>query len=255
MTTIACQPRPAVIALAKWSVSLNVCCAMMLACLPAVNAHGQEEQEPETVYPAMEAPPDYVGEQNERVRQACISAGTCDSTFVPNGGGRQISVPRVDPCFIAQNAMRPCGSVQQNPPRPVAAVAPDVAAVDPNMVGTWDLNRPVGRWVLEVLRDGTYKFHSEAADGAVANAGAFSASNGHWWLRATNGYTDGGTYIFQPPDIWLATGRLGTGAWRQRSGSTASILWVMGALIVLFVVWKVSGSRKVAAVAKAPSVS
>jgi hypothetical protein len=88
----------------------------------------------------------------------------------------------------------------------------------------------------------------------VANAGVFSASNGHWWLRATNGYTDG-TYIFQPPDIWIATGRLGTGAWRQRSGSTASILWVMGVLIVLFVVWKVSGLRKVAAVAKAPSVS
>jgi hypothetical protein len=97
------------------------------------------------------------------------------------------------------------------------------------------------RWMLGVgspSRHGTYKFHSEGADGAVANAGAFSASNGHWWLRATNGYTDGGTYIFQPPDLWIATGRLGTGAWRQRSGSTASILWVMGALIVLFVVWK-----------------
>jgi hypothetical protein len=32
-------------------------------------------------------------------------------------------------------------------------------------------------------------------------------------------------------------------------------MWVMGVLIVLFVVWKVSGLRKVEAVAKAPSVS
>jgi hypothetical protein len=255
MTTLTCQPGP-VIALAKWSISLSICCAMILACLPALNALGQEEQEPETVYPSMEAPPDYVGEQHERERQTCIITGACDSTSVPNGGGRQISVPRVDPCFIAQNAMRPCGSVQQNAPMPAAAVAPNVAAVvDSNMVGTWDLPRPIGRWVLQVLRDGTYKFHSEASDGAVANAGAFSASNGHWWLRATNGYTDGGTYIFQPPDLWIATGRLGTGAWRQRSGSTASIMLVIGALIVLVVAWKVFGLRKVAAVAKAPSVS
>jgi hypothetical protein len=224
---------------------------MLLACLPAVNALAQEEEEPETVYPAMQAPPDYVGEQNERQRRICIMVG-CDSPFVPNGGGSQISVPRVDPCFTAQNAMRPCGPVQQNPPRPVAAVAPNVAAIDPHMVGTWDLPRPAGRWVLQVLRDGTYKFHSEAADGAVANAGAFSASNGHWWLRATNGYTDGGTYIYQPPDIWIATGRLGTGAWHQRSEIRASIIWGLGALIVLFVVSKVSGSRKVAAVAKSP---
>jgi hypothetical protein len=32
-------------------------------------------------------------------------------------------------------------------------------------------------------------------------------------------------------------------------------MWLMGALIVLFVVWKVSGLRMVAAAAKAPSVS
>ncbi len=30
-------------------------------------------------------------------------------------------------------------------------------------------------------------------------------------------YADGGTYLFQAPDIWIAAGRLGTGAWRQNS--------------------------------------
>jgi hypothetical protein len=141
MTTIACQPGP-VIALAKWSVSLSVCCAMMLACLPAVNALGQEEQEPETVYPAMEAPPDYVGEQNERVRQACISAGTCDSTFVPNGGGRQISVPRVS-TLASSPKMRcapvaRCSRIRRGPSQPSIPIwwVPGICT-GPLDVGCW----------------------------------------------------------------------------------------------------------------------
>ena len=56
----------------------------------------------------------------------------------------------------------------------------------------------------------TYKFHSEAGDGVAANAGIFSASNGRWALQATNGYADGGTYLFPPPDTWIATGKFGT---------------------------------------------
>jgi hypothetical protein len=115
-----------------------------------------------------------------------------------------------DPCYLAQNALRPCTSEQQQTPaQPVG--------LDPNVVGTWELAQKGGKWVLEIHRDGTYKFHSEAADGVAPNAGSFSASSGRWSLKATNGYADGGTYLFQGTDTWIATGKLGAGAWRLRS--------------------------------------
>ncbi len=92
------------------------------------------------------------------------------------------------------------------------------AGMDTNVVGTWEIPLAAGHWVLEVFGNGTYRFHSEAQDNVASNAGTFSASNGHWSLKASNGYTDGGTYSFQSPDTWIATGyQLGTGTWRRRS--------------------------------------
>jgi hypothetical protein len=44
-----------------------------------------------------------------------------------------------------------------------------------------------------------------------------SANNGHWSLKANNGYTDGGEYSCQLPDISIAAGQLGMGAWHGRS--------------------------------------
>jgi hypothetical protein len=115
----------------------------------------------------------------------------------------------VDPCFIAQNAMRPCNSAPQAPAQPIG--------VDPHLLGTWYLPVGKGFWVFQILPSGIYKFHSEAGDGIAPHTGSFSANNGHWSMRATTGYADGGTYLFQAPDIWIATGRLGTGAWRNNS--------------------------------------
>jgi hypothetical protein len=119
------------------------------------------------------------------------------------------ATPGLDPCYIAQNAIRPCASEQTQPPKPVG--------VDPNTVGTWELPLKDGPWVWEIHRDGSYRFHSEARDGAQPHAGTFSASNGHWSLKATTGYTDSGTYVIQPPDTLIATGQLGTGAWRHHA--------------------------------------
>jgi hypothetical protein len=113
----------------------------------------------------------------------------------------------IDPCYIAQNAMRPCTAAQRQPSKPVG--------VDPDTVGTWELSLKGGLWVWQIRRDGTYTFHSEAGDGAPPHAGAFSASNGHWSLKATNGYADSGTYLFQRPDTLVAVGKLGTAAWRK----------------------------------------
>jgi hypothetical protein len=115
--------------------------------------------------------------------------------------------PRIgyDPCYLAQNAMRPCTSEQHQASKPVG--------VDAHLVGTWEIPFKGGPWVLTIRRDGTYKFHSEARDGAKSHSGTFSAGNGHWSLKATTGYSDDGLYLFQAPDLWIATGKLGAAAW------------------------------------------
>jgi hypothetical protein len=110
----------------------------------------------------------------------------------------------------------PCANDDPRWPSP-AASAGQTGGVDPHTIGLWELSLKGGRWVWEISRDGTYKFHSEATDGVESHAGTFSASAGRWSLRATNGYTDEGTYIFQPPDTLIATGHLGTAAWRHRA--------------------------------------
>jgi hypothetical protein len=132
----------------------------------------------------------------------CSNTGQC-------GHGQAQAAPRptVDPCFIAQNAMRPCTAASRQAAQPVG--------VDPNTVGTWQLPFKGGPWVWQIARDGTYSFHSAAGDGAPPHAGTFAANNGHWSLKATNGYSDSGTYLFQSPDTLIATGKLGTAAWRK----------------------------------------
>ncbi len=113
----------------------------------------------------------------------------------------------VDPCYLAQNAMRPCGSDRRQVSKP--------AGVDPNLVGTWELPQTTGFWVLKVIGNGTYKFHSEARDGIPSNAGTFSASNGHWSLSASNGYTDSGSYWISSHDYWGVAGQHGPAVWHR----------------------------------------
>jgi class 3 adenylate cyclase len=94
------------------------------------------------------------------------------------------------------------------------SVSPPSIDVDPATIGVWILTVPRGRWIWITRDDGTYDFHSEASDGATPHSGRFEASNGRWSLQATNGYTDGGTYEVLPSGAFIATGRLGTGAWQ-----------------------------------------
>lgn len=89
------------------------------------------------------------------------------------------------------------------------------ADLDRNTVGAWVLPINSGRWLWEIDADGSYRFHSEAADGIAPHAGKFSASGGIWSLAATNGYADGGPYLYQAPDALTATGRLGTATWHR----------------------------------------
>ncbi len=103
-----------------------------------------------------------------------------------------------------------------------AAQAGDPVGVDPNTVGTWELQLKGGPWVWEIHSDGTYSFHSEAGDGVPSHSGTFSASNGRWALRATTGYTDRGTYFVKPPDTLIAQGQLGIAAWRRPAPKPAA---------------------------------
>jgi hypothetical protein len=139
----------------------------------------------------------------------CNNTGLCGNKQAPVAPHAS-----VDPCFIAQNAMRPCTAAPRQPSKPIG--------VDPNTVGTWELAMQGGPWVWQIRRNGTYSFHSEAGDGAPPHAGAFSASNGQWSLQATNGYADSGTYLFQRPDTLIATGKLGTAAWRRPAPNPAA---------------------------------
>lgn len=117
----------------------------------------------------------------------------------------------VDPCYIAQNAMRPC--------------TPAPKGLDPKLVGTWILPLKDGAWIWKIYTNGTYRFHSEAKDNVPDHAGTFSANHGIWALKATSGisgYADSGTYRYQPPDTLVATGRLGPAAW-HRSAKAGSV--------------------------------
>jgi hypothetical protein len=125
--------------------------------------------------------------------------------------------PRYDPCYIAQNALRPCTPGQ----RP----APSLVGVDHNLVGTWELSVPnpqgVARWVWEIHPDGTYDFHAEGPGAAPSHHGTFAAAKGSYTLTSTTAaWNDTGTYQFTGPDTLVANGRLGTGSWhRVRSGT------------------------------------
>ena len=117
--------------------------------------------------------------------------------------------PSADPCYVAQNAMRPCVPEQRQAANP--------AGVVPVAVGVWEMPKNRGHWVLEVFANGSYHFHSEAGDGAKDSVGSFSASNGYWSLKANDGYADMGTYGFQTRNIWVTSGQHGTATWIRRS--------------------------------------
>jgi hypothetical protein len=144
----------------------------------------------------------------------------CDPSlnYCPHGSAATNTRIVIDPCFLKTNALRPCTTQD-------AAPARRVIGVDRNMVGTWIFQQAGGLWVLEIHRDGTYKFHSEAGDGAPSHAGSFGAKNGQWSLTATSGYpgwVDGGKYTLKLPDTWVATGKLGTGTWHRQSSKVES---------------------------------
>ena len=144
----------------------------------------------------------------------------CNITGICYGqGGGQSTVTRIvgpDPCYLAQNAMRPCTSAD------LEALKPH--GVDPNLVGTWEMPMKGGLWVLTINANGTFAFHSDTHNGAQAQAGSFAASNGAWTMKAKTGYTDSGNYLYQAPNIFIATGKLGAAAWLRPDLAQAAMV-------------------------------
>jgi len=105
---------------------------------------------------------------------------------------------------------------------PRAQSAQAACRVDPETIGIWELPRLGGRWLWNIRADGTFSFQSEAADWLGSQGGTFSASDGHWTLRATSGYTDGGTYTLQSSDTLIAVGRHGMAVWHRADNAARS---------------------------------
>jgi hypothetical protein len=101
-------------------------------------------------------------------------------------------------------------------PQPPATLA---TKIDPEAVGTWEYSINPGRWIWEIAGNGTYEFHSEAADSTPSHSGRFSASGGHWSLQSMSGFEDidGGQYKFESSNVMVVTGKLGTGTWSRVS--------------------------------------
>jgi len=101
------------------------------------------------------------------------------------------------------------------PPPPAAPAA----KIDPGVVGTWEYRINPGRWIWQIAANGTYEFHSEAADSTPSHSGVFSASGGHWSLKSTSGFEDidSGQYKFESSGVMVSAGKLGTGKWNRIS--------------------------------------
>jgi hypothetical protein len=121
----------------------------------------------------------------------------------------------------------PAGTTAANAIPAVAAPASPAlvtpaTAVDPALVGTWEIMVPSGRgqsrWVWQMTGDGTYKFHGEGGRAVPAHEGTIAAANGRWMLHALRGlskdYSDGGSYEIHDT-IAVITGKLGTGYWKR----------------------------------------
>ena len=101
------------------------------------------------------------------------------------------------------------------------APAPSSLAIDPALVGTWEImvpsDRGMSRWIWRIMGDGTYKFRAEGPRAAPSHEGTIAAVNGHWSIHANRGltgYDDSGSYEIRDTAA-VITGKLGTGYWKR----------------------------------------
>ena len=184
----------------NWAKRAIRLCAAAIAflCSDGVAAHAQQP-----------TAGDFIAEAD-----SCRFTGLCGG-----GGGGQTTTTTItrfsyDPCYLAQNAMRPCTSADTKALKP--------HGVDPKLVGVWELPLKGGLWVLTISANGAYTFRSDAHDGVPPHSGAFAASGSDWTMKAKTGYAGSGNYLYQAPDVFIATSKLGAVSWlRPKLAETA----------------------------------
>ncbi len=187
------------------------------------------------------------GSQSEAERQALHSCGSKDceiaywvrnscaalavSYHVPGPYGAAMAPDREEAAAkaLAQCNARggkgclvrvtPCAGDDVRWPSPLPLPPGDQPrSVEPGLVGTWEHAINPGYWVLQIGANGSFAFHSEAADGAAPTMGTFSASKGRWVMHATNlVWDDTGTYQYKTSWEFIMTGKLGAGNWQRIS--------------------------------------
>jgi hypothetical protein len=122
-----------------------------------------------------------------------------------------------DQTGIKQANASPAAAAALSSPAP----PPPPTAIDPSLVGTWEImvpsDRGLSRWTWRIMGDGTYKFRAEGPRAAAPHEGTITAANGHWSLhaiRGLRGYDDGGSYEVRDATA-VITGKLGTGYWKR----------------------------------------
>jgi hypothetical protein len=129
--------------------------------------------------------------------------------------------------LVGQPSSADHASTKQANATPATAGAPSSAAhapppaIDPALVGTWEImvpsDRGLSRWFWRIMDDGTYKFRAEGPRAAPAHEGTITAMSGHWSMHVIKGlagYNDAGSYEVRDTTA-VITGKLGTGYWKR----------------------------------------
>jgi hypothetical protein len=89
-------------------------------------------------------------------------------------------------------------------------------AVDPALVGVWELPVQGGTWRLAVDAAGHYQFTVDGANTAPPHSGTFTAHDGEWTMHATNiALDDHGRYEIGAGGAVALTGNRGVLSWRR----------------------------------------
>jgi hypothetical protein len=92
-------------------------------------------------------------------------------------------------------------------------------AVDPALVGFWEIPVPGGRWTLKIEPYGHYEFSNVSGSAAPSHMGSFAARNGEWTLRSVSGIEDRGSYKAVDGGVEL-TGNRGPVRWAPGTAIT-----------------------------------
>jgi hypothetical protein len=86
------------------------------------------------------------------------------------------------------------------------------AAIDPELIGTWQLEYPGGSIYWALREDGVYRLYGLGAN--PGQVGKLEASGGKFSMQAAF-FADAGPYELKDANTWIVTGRLGPGTWKR----------------------------------------